>query len=87
VPTVDELTPLSNGTKIAFACGSARFVGLAEVVLVDGDVAPGAIRFERIGPLTESGRQHAAAGRRTTKDGHLAVFQDAIAQPCGCVGR
>lgn len=51
-PTVDELVPLLDGTRIVFVCGSARFAAFAEALLLDCGVAPGAIRVERFGPTS-----------------------------------
>ena len=49
-PTADEITPLLDGTEVAFVCGSARFAAFAETLLLDCGVEPGAIRVERFGP-------------------------------------
>ena len=40
-PTIEEITPLLDGVDLAFVCGSARFAGYAENLLVDAGLDPG----------------------------------------------
>ena len=47
--TAEELSPLLVGAELAFVCGSARFAGFAEQLLVEAGFDPGAIRVERFG--------------------------------------
>lgn len=48
-PSTDELAPLLVGAEVAFVCGSARFAGLAETLLLESGMSPEAIRVERFG--------------------------------------
>ncbi len=48
-PTPDELLPLLDGVELAYVCGSSRFAGLAESLLVECGMAPEAIRVEQFG--------------------------------------
>lgn len=47
--TAAELTPLLVGVEVAYVCGSARFTGFAENLLVEAGFSPDAIRVERFG--------------------------------------
>ena len=47
--TAAELTPLHVGAEVAYVCGSARFAGFAENLLVEAGFSPDAIRVERFG--------------------------------------
>ncbi len=47
--TSTELAPLLVGTELAYVCGSARFAGFAENLLLESGVDPEAIRVERFG--------------------------------------
>ena len=44
-----ELAPMLAGVELAYVCGSARFAGFAEDLLVEAGFDPGAIRVERFG--------------------------------------
>ncbi|WP_231263242.1 FAD-binding oxidoreductase [Nocardioides alpinus] len=47
--TAAELAPLLEGVELAYVCGSARFAGFAEDLLVESGLDPEAIRVERFG--------------------------------------
>ena len=47
--TTAELAPLLVGSELAYVCGSARFAGFAEDLLIDAGFSPDAIRVERFG--------------------------------------
>ena len=49
-PTADELAPLLEGIKLAYVCGSSRFAGLAEALLIECGLRRDAIRVEQFGP-------------------------------------
>ncbi|SED33745.1 Ferredoxin-NADP reductase [Nocardioides exalbidus] len=48
-PTASEVAPLLDGIELAFVCGSSRFAGLAEALLVECGLAPDMIRVEQFG--------------------------------------
>lgn len=48
-PSPAELAPLLDGVELAYVCGSARFAGFAEQLLLDGGVPADRIRVERFG--------------------------------------
>jgi ferredoxin-NADP reductase len=48
-PSTAELAPLLDGTELAYVCGSSRFAGLAESLLMDCGVPPERIRVEQFG--------------------------------------
>jgi ferredoxin-NADP reductase len=48
-PTREELAPLLDGAELAFVCGSSRFAGFAEDLLIASGLAPEAIRVEKFG--------------------------------------
>ncbi|WP_307814377.1 FAD-binding oxidoreductase [Nocardioides baculatus] len=48
-PAADELAPLLAGVELAYVCGSARFAGFAEDLLLEAGFSPEAIRVERFG--------------------------------------
>ena len=48
-PTADEVIPLLAGAELAYVCGSSRFAGFAEDLLVAAGLNPEAIRVERFG--------------------------------------
>jgi ferredoxin-NADP reductase len=47
--TTTELTPLLGGAELAYVCGSARFAGFAENLLIESGFSAEAIRVERFG--------------------------------------
>jgi ferredoxin-NADP reductase len=48
-PSAAELAPLLAGTELTYVCGSSRFAGLAESLLMDSGVPPDRIRVEQFG--------------------------------------
>jgi ferredoxin-NADP reductase len=48
-PTAEELTPLLEGSELAFVCGSSRFAQFAEGLLLECGLSPLAIRVEQFG--------------------------------------
>lgn len=48
-PTTAELAPLLDGIQRAFVCGSSRFAGLAEALLMECGMTPDSIRVEQFG--------------------------------------
>ena len=48
-PTEDELAPLLEGVDLAYVCGSSRFAGLAESLLMRCGMPPESIRVEQFG--------------------------------------
>lgn len=48
-PTPEELAPLLEGIDLAYVCGSSRFAGLAEALLLDSGMPADAIRVEQFG--------------------------------------
>ncbi len=48
-PTVAELAPLLDGIERAYVCGSSRFAGLAESLLMECGLEADAIRVEQFG--------------------------------------
>jgi len=48
-PTAAELAPLLAGTELAYVCGSSRFAGYAEELLISIGVDPASIRVEQFG--------------------------------------
>ena len=48
-PTKEEIVPLLAGAQLAYVCGSSRFAGFAETLLIESGLSPEAIRVERFG--------------------------------------
>ncbi|RLV50082.1 oxidoreductase [Nocardioides mangrovicus] len=48
-PTAEEVRPLLDGVERFFVCGSPRFATLAEGLLAECGVEPGAVRVEQFG--------------------------------------
>jgi len=48
-PTAEEPGPLLTGSEIAYVCGSSRFAGFAEALLIGCGFSPQAIRVEQFG--------------------------------------
>ncbi|MDZ5661741.1 FAD-binding oxidoreductase [Nocardioides sp. S-58] len=48
-PTAAEVAPLLAGAEVAYVCGSSRFAGFGEELLVGSGFSPEAIRVERFG--------------------------------------
>jgi ferredoxin-NADP reductase len=48
-PTAAEVEPLLAGIELAYVCGSSRFAGFAEDLLLSVGVDPGRIRVEQFG--------------------------------------
>ena len=48
-PTAAEIEPLLAGREVFFVCGSSRFAGYAEQLLLGAGVDPTAIRVEQFG--------------------------------------
>ncbi|RYB92166.1 oxidoreductase [Nocardioides oleivorans] len=48
-PSAAELAPLLDGIELAFVCGSSRFAGLAEALLMECGLSPSMIRVEQFG--------------------------------------
>ncbi len=48
-PTQEEIVPLLAGAQLGYVCGSSRFAGFAETLLIESGLSPEAIRVERFG--------------------------------------
>jgi ferredoxin-NADP reductase len=48
-PTTAEVTAFLGDAQLAYVCGSSRFAGFAETILIESGMSPDAIRVERFG--------------------------------------